>query len=202
MSATGIRYLIIVSIILALAGLSSTVSADNGGDRAASEEKARNYFTNLELINQNGEKVLFYDDVLKDKVVVINFIFTNCQGACPLMTRNLTMVRDMLGESAGRKIHFVTLSLDPERDTPQAMKEFAETHNANQDGWQFLTGVPDNVNFIVNRLGSFTEDLEAHSTTLLAANVRNAHWTKIPPTVPPQGVVQRLTALIEEDTAM
>ena len=108
----------------------------------------------------------------------------------------------MLGESAGRKIHFVTLSLDPERDTPQAMKEFAETHNANQDGWQFLTGVPDNVNFIVNRLGSFTEDLEAHSTTLLAANVRNAHWTKIPPTVPPQGVVQRLTALIEEDTAM
>jgi cytochrome oxidase Cu insertion factor (SCO1/SenC/PrrC family) len=167
----------------------------------AAEQKARAYFTNLELITQDGERLRFYDDVLKDKVVVINFIYTNCQGACPLMTRNLTLVRDMLGGAAGEDIHFVSISLDPLRDTPAAMKKFAQVHNADQDGWLFLTGRPDNVNSVTRRLGTYTDDLEAHSTTLLAANVRTAHWTKIPPTVPPNGVAERLRLLAEEDAA-
>ena len=136
-----------------------------------------------------------------DKVVVINFIFTNCQGACPLMTRNLTMVRDMLGADAGGKIHFVSISIDPVRDSPTAMKEFAETHFADHDYWRFVTGNPDNLATIVQRLGQYTDNVEAHSTLLLAANVRTAHWIKIPPNVPPDGIVQRLRQLIEEDAA-
>jgi len=180
--------------------LASALHANNLGD-AAAQEKARNYFTNLELISQDGERLQFYDDVLKDNVVVISFIFTNCQGACPLMTRNLTMIRDMLRESERAGIKFVTISLDPVRDTPAAMKEFAQTHDADQEGWLFLTGKPDNVNSVTKLLGSFTDDLEAHTTMLLAANVRNSHWTKIPPNVPPNGVVERLRLLVEDNAA-
>ncbi len=168
-------------------------------DRAAAEEKARNYFTNLELIGQDGQRLKFYDDVLKDNVVVISFIFTNCQSACPLITRNLTLIRDMLREDERDEIRFVSISLDPVRDTPAAMKAFARTHHADHEGWLFLTGHPDNVNAVTKRLGSYTDDLEAHTTTLLAANVRDSHWTKIPPNVPPQGVVERLRTLVEED---
>ena len=182
-----------------LAGMaeSGASSAGNGASDTDADARAREYFTNLEVISQDGERLRFYDDVLKGKVVAVNFIFTNCQGACPLMTRNLTLVRDMLGGQVGDSIHFVSISLDPVRDTPAAMKAFADKHDADQNGWLFLTGQPENLKHIVNRLGSYTEDLEAHSTVLLAANVRNAHWTKIPPTVPPNGVAERLQLLIE-----
>jgi protein SCO1/2 len=155
----------------------------------------------VELIDQDGQRLKFYDDVLKDNVVVISFIFTNCQGACPLMTRNLTMIRDMLPDTARGEINFVSISLDPVRDTPSAMKEFAQTHNADQDGWLFLTGKPENVNLVTQRLGTYTDDLEAHTTMLIAANVREAHWTKIPPNVPPNGVVERLRLLVEDNAA-
>lgn len=173
----------------------------SGATDPASEQRARDYFTNLELVSQDGERLRFYDDVLKDRIVVINFIYTHCEGACPLMTRNLTVVRDMLSGDLEKQIQFITLSLDPLRDTPAAMKQFAETHQADQDGWLFLTGKPENVNTIVSRLGSYTDDLEAHSTLLLAANVRNAHWTKIPPTVPPAGVIEKLKLLAGDELA-
>jgi cytochrome oxidase Cu insertion factor (SCO1/SenC/PrrC family) len=170
-------------------------------DNAAAEDKARDYFSNVELVDQNGRSLKFYDEVLKDNVVVISFIFTNCQSACPLMTRNLTMIRDMMREDERRAIRFVSISIDPLRDTPAAMKEFAQKHEADIEGWLWLTGQPDDVNYVTKRLGSFTEDPEAHTTTLLAANVANAHWTKIPPNVPPNGVVARLRLLVEEDAA-
>ena len=182
-------------------GFSSASVATTGTDQAASEEKAREYFTNLEVIDQDGNRLRFYDDVLSGKVVVINFIFTNCQGACPLMTQNLKMVRDMLGVELGKDIHFVSISIDPVRDTPAAMKEFAEKQYADEDGWRFVTGDPDNLEYIVKKLGQYNDDVEAHSTLLIAANVRTAHWTKIAPNIPPNGVVDRLRGLIEEDAA-
>ena len=184
------------ALVLAPALFASTAT---DAERAASEQKARDYFSNIEVIDQDGRRLKFYDDVLKDKVVAINFIFTNCQGACPLMTRHLTLVRDLLGPDVGKEIHFVSISIDPIRDTPAAMKEFAETHHADQAAWRFITGDPDDLAAIVKRLGQYTDDVEAHSTLLLAANVRTAHWTKIPPNVPPNGVVERLRLLAEED---
>jgi cytochrome oxidase Cu insertion factor (SCO1/SenC/PrrC family) len=201
---TQIRNLLARSAAIAVTSCiaSTPVVADNStADTAAAEAKARDYFSNVELIDQNGQSLKFYDEVLKDKVVVISFIFTNCQSACPLMTRNLTMIRDMLREDERRAIQFVSISIDPLRDTPSAMKEFAQKHDADFDGWVWLTGQPDDVNYVTKRLGSYTDDPEAHTTTLLAANVRNAHWTKIPPNVPPNGVVARLRLLVDEDAA-
>jgi cytochrome oxidase Cu insertion factor (SCO1/SenC/PrrC family) len=98
----------------------------DAADAAAAEAKARDYFSNVELVDQDGRSLKFYDEVLKDNIVVISFIFTNCQSACPLMTRNLTMIRDMLREDERRSIQFISISIDPLRDTPSAMKEFAQ----------------------------------------------------------------------------
>ena len=165
------------------------------------EARAREYFTNLELINQDGETVRFFDDVLKDKVVVINFIFTNCEGACPLITHKLTLVRDGLEDSIGNPIQFVSLSLDPERDTPAAMKEFAKKHHADHEGWVFLTGKSENLDTIIKRLGQFTDDIEAHSTLMLAGNVNSAHWMKIQPREIPPQIVEKLKLLMEDTEA-
>jgi len=184
---------------LALATASAAVAQSAGSAVAATlqqeEERARSYFTNLELINQHGETVRFFDDVLKDKVVVINFIFTNCEGACPLITHKLTLVRDRMEGQIGKPVHFVSLSLDPKRDTPAAMKTFAKTHHADHDGWVFLTGKPENLDYIIKRLGQFTDDVEAHTTMMLAGNVSAAHWMKILPHEQAPAIAEKLQLL-------
>jgi len=188
-------------LALAAAPASLAQSADSATAATAEqeEERARNYFTNLELINQDGETVRFFDDVLKDRVVVINFIFTNCEGACPLITHKLTLVRDRMEGQIGNPLRFVSLSLDPARDTPAALKEFAKTHHADHDGWVFLTGKPENLEYIIKRLGQFTDDVEAHSTMMLAGNVSAAHWMKILPHEQPPAIAEKLQMLIGDN---
>ena len=190
---------------MALAVVPSAVAESADSATAATseqeEERARSYFTNLELINQDGETVRFFDDVLKDKVVVINFIFTNCEGACPLITQKLTLVRDRMEGQIGDPLRFVSLSLDPARDTPAAMKEFAKSHHADHDGWVFLTGKPENLDYIIKRLGQYTEDVEAHSTMMLAGNVSAAHWMKILPHEQPPAIAEKLRLLILDNEA-
>lgn len=160
--------------------------------------RAREYFTNLELINQDGETVRFFDDVLKDKIVVVNFIFTNCEGACPLMTHKLSLVRDRFEDKIGNPLHFVSLSIDPERDTPAAMKAFAQEHQADHEGWVWLTGNPEHLDMIVKRLGQYAPDVESHSTMMLAGNVNAAHWIKIQPYEMPPQIIQKVQLLLEE----
>jgi len=166
-------------------------------DAAAQEARAREYFTDLELVTQDGDSVRFFSDVLKDRVVLISFVYTNCEDACPLITHKVSQVRDILEGQIGDKIRFVTISLDPVRDSPAALKRFAREHHADHDGWVFLTGQQENVNHIIKKLGAYTDNIEAHSTLMLAGNVRTARWTKIPPMVPPQGVAEMLSLLAE-----
>ena len=168
---------------------------------ADADAKAREYFTDLELVTQDGEPVRFYTDVLRNRVVLINFIFTNCQDACPMMTRMLTQVETLLGEDRS-KVEFVSISIDPERDSPAAMKEFAKKHGADHEGWVFLTGEPDRVNYIVKKLGQYTDEVEAHSTLMLAANVKEQHWKKVPPMVPPPGIAAILREMVEPQAAV
>ena len=157
---------------------------------------SREYFSDTSLLNQDGEEVLFYSDVLKDHIVVINFIFTNCQGACPLITRKLRMVREQLGEEAAQMIRFVSISIDPSRDTPAALREVARKQKADGD-WVFLTGDQTHIDYVVKKLGQFFPDVEEHSTLLIAGNVKTRLWMKIPPQVPPMGIAEKLRELID-----
>lgn len=164
----------------------------------ADEQAARNYFTDLPVLSQDGKQMRFYTDVLKDKVVLINFVFTNCKDACPLITQKLTLVREQLASEFGKDIHFVSISLDPERDTPAALREFARNQNAEYDGWMFVTGDVDNVNHIIKKLGQYTPDIESHSVLMLAGNVKYGHWAKIPPTAQPMQIAEKLRQLASD----
>ena len=192
------RKILIVFAVMTMQVLGAASLRAQDSIVADEEQRARDYFTNLELVNQDGQTVRFFDDVLKDKVVVINFIFTNCEGACPLMTHKLTLVRDKLEGNIGNPIQFVSLSLDPKRDTPTAMKEFAQTHDADHEGWVFLTGNAENLDTIIKKLGQFTDDMEAHSTMMLAGNVNAAHWIKILPQEQPPAIAEKLRDLISD----
>ena len=164
------------------------------------EEKARAYFTDTVLYDQDGRAVRFYSDVLQGNVVVVNFIFTRCTEACPLLTRRMNGVRRDLGDRFGREVRFVSISVDPEFDTPQEMRRFAEKQEAAHTGWTWLTGKKEDVDRVLARLGEVVASPGDHSTGFLAANVRTGHWTRIRPDASPAVVAQRVRELADEDT--
>ena len=159
------------------------------------EAAAREYFTDTVLVTQDGEEVRFFTDVLKDQVVAINFIFTHCLGACPMITERMKMARNILGEELGNSIRFISISIDPARDTPAAMKKFKETHKADGN-WVFLTGEKADLDNVVKRLGQYYPEVEQHSTLVIAGNVREQHWMKIMPNIPPGAIAEKFRLLI------
>src|SRR5260370_4865988 len=88
-------------------------AADNGSPWGA------NYFPNVTLVTQDGKTVRFYEDLLKGKMVVINFIYTKCRDSCPLETAKLPQTQRLLASRVGRDVFFYSISIDPERDTPE-----------------------------------------------------------------------------------
>lgn len=186
-------------ILLPQMGMSQNVAAVAGPTNdAAAEEKARKFFTDVEVVDQNGKQQRFYSDVLKGRVVLLNFIFTNCESACPMLAQKLKQTRSLMVESIRDDVWFVSISIDPERDTPEAMKAFAKKHNIDESRWIFLTGDKQKLNSLVKRLGQHTPDIEAHSTLMLAGNTRTRHWSRVMPMVPPDGIAAQMRALVEE----
>src|SRR5215470_17859872 len=97
------------------------------------------HFPNVELINQDGKKVHFYDDLIKGKIVAIDLIYTTCEYACPLETARLAQVQKKLGDRVGKDIFFYSISIDPEHDTPEVLRGYMEQFHVGP-GWTFLTG--------------------------------------------------------------
>ena len=114
----------------------------------------RRHLPNVELITQDGKKVHFYDDLVKDKRVVIQFMFARCDKACPLITSHLVQVQKILHDRVGHDIFFYSITLSPEEDGPKELKAFAKAHGAH---WMFLTGKPDDILLLRRSLG-FTYD--------------------------------------------
>jgi protein SCO1/2 len=90
------------------------------------------------LTSQDGVRVSLRD--FRGKVVAIAFIYTSCTDVCPMLTANMASVEDKLGSAFGATIAFISITVDPERDTPKVLKEYAESFGADLKGWSFLTG--------------------------------------------------------------
>lgn len=155
------------------------------------EQKARQYFTDLPVVTQDGQKLRFFSDVLKDRVVLVSLFYTNCTGMCPLTNQKLAEVQDLLGDDFGQNIRFVSLTLEPETDTPEVLKDYAEKFGA-KDGWLFLTGEKKNLEQITNRLGQANREKETHNPFMMIGNVGIARWSKIPPNAPSEVIAARL----------
>ena len=138
---------------------------------------AEKYFSDVELINQDGQKVRFYSDVLKNKVVVINSFFTTCTSVCPPMNRNFEKVQDALGDRLGKEAFLVSISVDPETDTPPRLKEYSRRFHA-REGWIFLTGQKENVDWALYKLGQYVETKDDHSTIIIIGNEPKGLWKK------------------------
>lgn len=117
----------------------------------------RRHLPNVELITQDSKKVHFYTDLVKDRRVVIQFMFARCKDICPIITHNLAEVQRLLKDRVGRDIFFYSITLSPEEDSPRDLKAFAKMHGVGP-GWTFLTGTPDDILLLRKSLGFFYND--------------------------------------------
>ena len=144
---------------------------------AGEASAAQKYFTDVELINQNGERMRLYSDVLKNHVVVVNAFFATCQGSCLPMNRNLEKLQATFKERMGKDLYIVSISVDPTVDTPAALKEYAKKLNA-APGRLFLTGKKENVDWALYKLGQYVEQREQHTNIFIIGNERTGLWKK------------------------
>jgi protein SCO1/2 len=110
------------------------------------------------LTSQDGVPVSLKD--LRGKVVAVTFIFTMCSTTCPVLTPMMSFVQDRLGSDFGAKIAFISITVDPERDTPEVLKEYAQAFDANLAGWSFLTGEPAAIREVTRRYGVYAAKSE------------------------------------------
>lgn len=141
------------------------------------ESAAEKYFTDIQLVNQNGEKMRFYHDLLQGKTVIINSFFATCQGSCLPITRNLEKVQEALGDRLGKDARIISISVDPEVDTPPELKAFSKKFHA-RPGWYFLTGSKEDVAFVLKKLGQYVEDKNDHFNIIIIGNDRTGLWKK------------------------
>jgi len=143
----------------------------------AEESPAQKYFTDVELLNQDGKKVRFYSDVLKGKTVVVNAFFTTCTSVCPPMNRNMEKIQEVLGDRIGRDVFLVSMTVDPETDTPARIKDYAQKFHAGP-GWIFLTGKKENLDWALYKLGQYVEQKDDHKTIFIIGNEPTGLWKK------------------------
>lgn len=180
---------------------SKSAAASEAQQQAAStSEDASDYFPNLELRTQDNKPVRFYNDLLKGKVVLINFLFTTCKGVCSPMTANLLKVQKYLGEHVGREVVMISLSVDPENDTPAVLKKYAESFKT-QPGWYFLTGEKKNVDWVLYKLGGYVEKKEEHSAVLIIGNEATGEWIKVHAMASPSDIVDAVNKLLASTKA-
>jgi protein SCO1/2 len=145
--------------------------------KAREPSPAQNYFTDVVLVNQDGEKMRFYSDVLKGKTVVISSFFTTCTSVCPPMNRNLEKVQEALGDHIGKDVFIVSISVDPETDTPPRLKDYSNKFHA-KPGWLFLTGKKENVDWALYKVGQYVEAKDDHTTGIIIGNEATGLWKK------------------------
>jgi cytochrome oxidase Cu insertion factor (SCO1/SenC/PrrC family) len=168
------KYLLGIILVFFISGSFSILNAASpwGAD----------YFPNVPLITHEGKTVHFFDDLIKDKVVVINFIYTHCADTCPLETAQLISVQKIMGDRLGKDVFFYSISIDPENDTPEVLKEYRQRFKAK---WTFLTGKESDIIQLRKKLGLYIEEIQDgsnnHNVSMIIGNQTTGRWMKRSP---------------------
>jgi protein SCO1/2 len=163
--------LVLIAVFYLMVGI-TPAAADNSYWGA-------NYFPNVPLITQDGKTIHFYDDMLKGKIVLINFIYTECGDVCPLETAKLAQVYKLLGDRMGKDIFFYSITVDSRHDTPAVLKSYSKKFHTGP-GWYFLTGKKEDIDTVRKKIGMagrLDEDpLTGHTSSLTLGNEPQGQW--------------------------
>lgn len=129
-------------------------------NRPLSRAAKAGFLPNVPLVAHTGETFNFYDDLIRDRTVLFNFFLVGCtDGRCPIATANLRQVQEMLGDRMGRDVFFYSITLQPEMDSPQVLKEYTEVFDI-KPGWLFLTGKKKDIELLRRSQGFVDPDPE------------------------------------------
>ena len=146
--------------------------AKKGGDQAFSMELD---LPDAELVTQDGEAVRLASDVIGDRIVVVDFIYTTCTTVCPVLSAVLSQVQAKLGERLGTDVLLVSITVDPNRDTPARLKAYSGKLGAG-DGWTWLTGDKTVVDGVLRAFGAYTPNFEDHPSMIVVGDGESGEW--------------------------
>jgi len=164
-------------VLLAVLPCALLLAAQGNPTAAAKHAAARTYLTDVILVNQDGNEMRFYSDLIEGKVIIMIPFFTTCTGICPPMNRNLEKIQDWLGDRLGKDVNMLSISVDPLTDTVPRLKEYSQRFHA-RPGWHFLSGTKENVDFALKKIGQYVEAKEDHGSIMIVGNQRTGLWKK------------------------
>ena len=158
---------------------------------------AQRYFGDALLTNQDGKQLRLYTDILKGNVVIINSFYSTCSGVCRVTIPVFKQLQESLGERVGKDVRLVSITVDPENDTPEVLKQYAAGVGA-KPGWDFLTGDKQTVDQILYKLGLYVEAKEDHSNVFIVGNEPTGLWKKVLGIAPPYEIRRSVESVLDD----
>ena len=153
-----------------------------------------------DLVNQDGQRVRFRSDLVKGKIVAVNFIFTSCKAICPPMSANFAKLQERLGDRLGNGVELISVSVDPQTDTPQRLHAWRESFGGGR-GWTLLTGKKQDVDLLLKELEVFSADKNSHSPFILVGDEAAGKWTRVHGLTAPERLAEMITGMYDASRA-
>lgn len=166
----------------------------------AAPESVRLQLPDAPLVDREGRSVRLQRDVLQDRIVVMDFVYTSCTTVCPVVSAILSRVQSALGDRVGSEVRLVSLTVDPVRDTPARLKNYSAKHGAGP-GWSWLTGTPQAIGDVLKGAGTYTPNFEDHPAVVMVGDARTGQWHRYYGFVDPKILLEQIDALAASRSA-
>jgi protein SCO1 len=170
---------------------------NGASDDGHAASPAERYFGDVLLTNQDGKRLRLYTDILKGNVVIINSFYTSCNGVCRVTIPLLKQLQESLGERVGKDIRIVSITVDPENDDPEVLRQYAAGVGA-KPGWDFLTGDKQTVDEVLYKFGLYTDAKENHSNIIIVGNEPTGLWKKVLGIAPPYEIRRSIESVLDD----
>ena len=171
---------------------------------AGGRKKHSDRFPNTLLITHDEKTVHFYDDLVKDRIVIVNFMYASCENICLPIAQNLGRVHEMLGDRMGSDILILSLTIDSKVDDPATLRDYIARNGGEKDGWLYLTGDYDEIDRVRRSLGVYDldpivdADKSEHSGLITFGNDRTDRWAALPALMDSEEIVETLLRITKE----
>jgi protein SCO1/2 len=169
-----VLFCMVIAALISLTGTPNRVLAEEKGYTRSVEKYA---VPDVVLVNQNGAKVRLKDLLQTDKPVVLDFIFGTCTTICPILSAGYVNLQHKLGPDS-QAVRLVSISIDPEHDTPKVLKEYLKRYRAKQ-GWDFLTGSREDIDKVMTAFGAYIQNKMSHYPLTLIRSPQDGTWIRL-----------------------
>jgi protein SCO1 len=167
-------------------------------DESHATSPAERYFGDVRLTNQDGKQLRLYTDILKGNVVIINSFYSTCNGVCRVTIPVFKQLQESLGERVGKDIRLVSITVDPDNDSPEVLRKYATGVGA-KPGWDFLTGDKQTVDQVLYKFGLYTDAKEDHSNIFIIGNESTGLWKKVLGIAPPYEILRSVESVLDDE---